>query len=84
MSPPADVSELEQRTLATERLLRTLIALLSARDPQLLHDLQAVFTDPGFASDEAGSAAANTWQRILDDLKATGRLVDSLGEKVGH
>jgi hypothetical protein len=38
--------ELEQRMLATERLLGTLIAILSARDPRLLDELQAVFASP--------------------------------------
>ncbi|MFN3522407.1 MAG: hypothetical protein ACK4YQ_09175 [Phenylobacterium sp.] len=84
MTSLPDIKDLEQRALATERLLNTLIALLSARDPNLLSDLQAVFDEPGFASDEAGSAAASTWRRIMGELKATGRLVESLGDNQGH
>jgi hypothetical protein len=76
-----DPAELEQRMLATERLLSTLIALLSARDPSLLHELQAVFENPDFASDDAGRAASETWRRIMTELNATGRLVDSLGDR---
>ena len=75
-----DVGELEQRTLATERLLSTLIAILSAREPRLIQELQAVFASPDFAADEAGRAATATWSRISGELKATGLLVNSLGE----
>lgn len=53
-SNPEDFAELEQRTLATEQLLSTRIALLSARDPRLLQELRAVFASPDFAADEAG------------------------------
>lgn len=80
MSSASDLADLEQRTLATERLLSTLIAILSARDPRLLQELQAVFVDPDFSSDEPGRAASATWKRIMIELKATGRLVDSLGK----
>jgi hypothetical protein len=76
--------ELEQRMLATERLLGTLIAILSARDPRLLDELQAVFASPDFADDEAGRAASATWRRIAGELKATGLLVQSLGDDVPH
>lgn len=76
---PANIEDLEQRTLATERLLSTLIALLSARDPRLLEGLQAVFADPDFAADDAGRAAAQTWRRILSELKDMSRLVEGLG-----
>jgi hypothetical protein len=81
MTSTPDSADLEQRMLATERLLSTLIALLSARDPRLLHELQAVFENPDFASDEAGRAASETWRRVMTELKATGRLVDSLGDR---
>lgn len=83
-SPSIDVADLEQRTLATERLLSTLIAILSAREPRLLKELQAVFASPDFAADEAGRAAAATWLRISRELSATGRLVDSLGADRSH
>ncbi len=73
-----ELAELEGRTLATERLLGTLIALLSARDPRLLENLQAIFSDPDFASDEAGKAASETWRRIQSELKDTGNLIGSL------
>lgn len=79
-----DVAELEQRTLATERLLGTLIAILSARDPRLLQELQAVFKSPDFAADEAGRAASITWSRIAGELKDTKRLVDSLDRGASH
>jgi hypothetical protein len=78
MTSTADLADLEQRTIATERLLGTLIALLSARDPRLLEGLQAVFANPDFASDDAGRAASETYRRILGELKDTGRLVRSL------
>ncbi|HEY0649959.1 hypothetical protein [Phenylobacterium sp.] len=80
MPAKADLAELEERTRATERLLSTLIAILSAREPRLLQELQAVFESPDFAKDEAGRAASSTWARIAKGLKATGRLVDSLGD----
>jgi hypothetical protein len=79
-SPAVDVVELEKRTQDTERLLGTLIAILSARDPRLLQELQAVFSSPDFATDEAGRAASATWSRISAELKATARLVDGLGK----
>jgi hypothetical protein len=79
MTSTADLPDIEQRTLATERLLVTLIALLSARVPRLIEDLQAVFANPDFASDDAGGAASETWRRILSELKDTSRLVRSLG-----
>lgn len=79
-----DLSELEQRTLANERLLSTLIAILSARDPRLIHELQAVFASPDFAGDEAGRAASATWSRISAELTSTGRLVDNLGGRSSH
>lgn len=78
-----DLLDVEQRALATERLLGTLIALLSARDPKLLSELQAVFADPDFATDRAGREAAATWSRIKDQLEATGRLVESLNDEPG-
>lgn len=80
-SQPIDVSELEQRVTASERLLSTLIAILSAREPRLLQELQAVFASPDFAADAAGRAATATWSRISGELSATGRLVESLGGK---
>jgi len=83
-SQSIDIADLEQRSLATERLLSTLIAILSAREPQLLKELQAVFASPDFAADEAGRAASGTWSRISRELRATGRLVDSLGEDGAH
>jgi hypothetical protein len=79
MTSTPDLPDIEQRTLATERLLGTLIALLSARDPRLIADLEAVFANPDFASDDAGRAASETWRRILSELKDTSRLVRSLG-----
>ncbi len=79
MTSTADIADLAQRTLATERLLSALIALLSARDPRLLEGLQAVFATPDFASDEAGRTASETWTRILSELKDTSRLVKGLG-----
>jgi hypothetical protein len=79
-SQPIDIGELEQRTLATERLLSTLIAILSAREPRLLNELQAVFAKPDFAADEAGRAASATWLRISRELNRTGQLVAGLGD----
>lgn len=78
MTDPIDVTDLEQRMLAAERLLSTLVAILSARDPRLLDELQAVFRSPDFAGDEAGKAASATWSRISEELRDTKRLVDSL------
>jgi hypothetical protein len=83
-SDSIDVAELQQRTLATERLLGTLVAILSARDPRLLEELQAVFRSPDFAADEAGQAASATWSRISAELKDTKRLVDGLGRSASH
>jgi hypothetical protein len=83
-SDPIDVAELQQRTLATERLLGTLVAILSARDPRLLEELQAVFRSPDFAGDEAGRAASTTWSRISEELKDTKRLVDGLGRSASN
>ena len=83
MNPRPEFADLEQRTLATERLLGTLIALLSARDPRLLASLQAVFANPDFASDDAGRAASETWRRIQGELKDTSRLIKSLGGPSG-
>ena len=80
MASAPELSDLEQRTLATERLLGTLIALLSARDPRLLHELQAIFADPDFATDAAGRAASETWDRIAAELQATGLLIGSMGK----
>ncbi len=79
MTPTPDFADLEQRMLATERLLGTLIALLSARDPRLLEGLQAVFANPDFASDDAGRAASETWRRIQSELMDTSGLIKSLG-----
>ena len=79
MTPTPDFADFEQRMLATERLLGTLIALLSARDPRLLEGLQAVFANPDFASDEAGRAASETWRRIQSELMDTSGLIKSLG-----
>lgn len=79
-----DLAELDRRTLATERLLSTLIAILSAREPHLLAELQAVFASPDFAKDEAGRAASATWARISTQLSATQRMVASLGEDQTH
>ena len=81
MTSVSNPTDIEQRTLATERLLSTLIALLSARDPHLLRELQAVFADPDFASDTAGRAASITWARISAELQSTGTLVESLGSE---
>jgi hypothetical protein len=81
MTATPDLAELEQRTLATERLLSTLIALLSARDPHLLEELQAVFVEPDFGADDAGRSASETWRRIRSELKDTGRLIQSLGDR---
>jgi len=83
MAHTPDLAEIEERTLATERLLGTLIALLSARDPRLLENLQAIFANPDFAADEAGRAASETWRRIQSELKATGNLVGSMGPRLG-
>lgn len=79
MTSTPDLWELEQRTLAAERLLSTLIALLSARDPRLLEELQSIFADPDFAADPAGRAASATWGRISGELQTTGRLIQGLG-----
>ena len=78
-SDASDLAELEQRILATERLLSTLIAILSAREPRLIDELQAVFNSPDFAGDEAGLAASATWSRISEELRDTKRLVAGLG-----
>jgi hypothetical protein len=83
-SDPIDVAELEQRILAAERLLSTLVAILSARDPRLIDELQAVFKSPDFAGDEAGRAASATWSRISKELRDTKRLVDGLGRTAPH
>ena len=74
-----DVAELEQRVLASERLLSTLIAILSAREPRLLAELQAVFASPDFAADTAGRNAATTWSRISRELTGTAGLLNALG-----
>ena len=79
-----DVADLEQRLRATERLLGTLIAILSAREPRLLGELQAIFEGSDFAEDDAGRAAASTWARIARELKSTDRLISSLGEREQH
>lgn len=79
-----DLAELEQRTRATERLLSTLIAILSAREPRLLQELQAVFEEAEFAQDDAGRAAASTWARIARELKSTDRLMGSLRRDDQH
>ena len=84
MTHTPDPAELEERTLATERLLGTLIALLSAREPSLLENLQAVFSNPDFASDEAGRAASQTWRRIQSELKDTGSLIRSMSPSSGN
>lgn len=84
MDHTPDLAEIEERTLATERLLGTLIALLSAREPRLLENLQAIFSNPDFASDEAGRAASETWRRIQSDLKDTGNLIGSLSNRSGN
>lgn len=76
-----DLPELDQRSLATERLLGTLIAILSARDPRLLAELQAVFASSDFGADEAGRAASGTWSRISRELQVTERLVQGLREE---
>jgi hypothetical protein len=79
-----DLAELEQRMQATERLLGTLVALLSARDPRLLEELRAIFEAGDFAEDDAGRAAASTWSRIARGLKSTDGLMSSLGRDDGH
>jgi len=84
MTPTPDFADLEQRMLATERLLGTLIALLSARDPRLLEGLQAVFANPNFASDDAGRAASETWRRIRSELTDTSGLIKSLGSATAN
>ena len=84
MTPTSDFADLEQRMLATERLLGTLIALLSARDPRLLEGLQAVFANPDFASDDAGRAASETWRRIRSELTDTSGLIKSLGSATAN
>ncbi len=81
MTNTPELAEIEKRTLATERLLGALIALLSARDLRLLEGLQAIFANPDFASDDAGRAASETWRRIQSELKATGNLVGSMGPR---
>lgn len=73
-----DHDELEQRVLASEQLLSTLIAILSARDPRLLGELEGIFRTSNFAGDSAGRAAAETWARISAELKATRSLVNDL------
>ena len=83
MTHTPDLAELEERTLATERLLGTLIALLSAREPRLLENLQAIFSNPDFAADEAGRAASQTWWRIQSELKDTGALIRGLAPPSG-
>lgn len=84
MIPTPNLADLEQRMLATERLLGTLIALLSVRDPHLLTGLQAVFANPDFASDDAGRAASETWRRIRSELTDTSGLIKSLGGHSGN
>lgn len=74
-----DIPDLEQRLLAEERLLSTLVAVLSARDPTILDELEEVFAKPEFASDEAGRAAALVWRRVAKDLARTRSLVSSRG-----
>jgi hypothetical protein len=83
-SDPSDVADLEQRMLAVERLLSTLVAILSAREPRLIDELQAVFKSPDFAGDEAGRAASATWSRISEELRDTKRLVDGLSRSAPH
>ena len=83
-SDSIDVAELEQRMLASERLLSTLIAILSAREPGLIDELQAVFKSPDFAGDAAGQAASATWSRISEELGRTKRLVDDLDSNQTH
>lgn len=73
------IPDLEQRLLAEERLLSTLVAILSARDPTILDELEDVFTQPEFAADEAGRAAAQVWRRVAEDLARTRSLVSSTG-----
>ena len=77
MALDQDVAVL-QRLTAVERLLTTLIAFLSSRDPHLLEELQAVFDQPDFAPDEAGRSAAETWARISDALSDTRSVLASL------
>lgn len=83
-SDPIDAADLQQRMLAVERLLSTLVAILSAREPRLIDELQAVFKSPNFAGDEAGRAASATWSRISEDLRDTKRLVEGLGRSAPH
>jgi hypothetical protein len=74
-----DPAELGQRLIATERLLGTLVAILSARDPKILDQLQAVFANPDFSADEAGVAATQTWARVSAELKDTRAMINALG-----
>jgi hypothetical protein len=83
-SDSIDAADLEQRMLAVERLLSTLVAILSAREPRLIDELQAVFKSPNFAGDEAGRAASATWSRISEELRDTKRLVEGLGRTAQH
>ncbi|MBC6983561.1 hypothetical protein [Caulobacter sp. 17J80-11] len=73
------IPDLEQRLLAEERLLSTLVAVLSARDPSILDELEEVFSNPEFASDPAGRAATQVWRRVADDLARTRSMVSSGG-----
>lgn len=78
-SAMASQFDLEQRLLAEERLLSTLVAVLSSRDPSILDELEEVFSNPDFAADEAGRAAAQVWKRVADDLARTRAVVTGAG-----
>lgn len=70
---------IEQRLLAGERLLSTLVTVLSARDPTILDELEEVFSNPDFAADEAGRAATQVRRRVAADLARTRSMVSNAG-----
>lgn len=83
-SQGAPPEELEARLEVVERLQRTLIALLSARNPSLLDELLAVFEASDFADDRAGRAASSTWARIAGELESTRTLIEDLRDPDGR
>lgn len=80
-APNLDIADVEQRTIATERLLGALIAVLTTRDAGLLRELQGMFDSEEFAGDQAGRAAAETWRRIASELRQAGVIADTLSSE---
>ena len=79
-SRPVDVRELEQRVLATERLLSALIAHPLGPRPAPAPRASGGVRQRGLRDRRGRQAATQTWARIAGELKETGLLVDSLGE----